>query len=116
MSVIENRNIKFINKIIDGEVYKTASGDVDYIIFIRDVTVLDEFIIKVNSAINGNLNIIESDVSADIQIAFITPNNVELWDEEGENVIHTITHQDFKEILIAWRDFLLSPPLHGSKV
>jgi hypothetical protein len=117
MSVLENRNIKFTNKIIDGEIYKIATGGIGHIQSIKNISTLNEFIDMINMTINGNFNSIsDPDVSSNLEVAFITPNGVQIWDENVENIIHLIPLQDFKEILVAWRDFLLTPPLNGSKI
>lgn len=117
MSAIETRNIKFLNKVIDGEVHKIATGGIGHIQSITDITVLNEFINKVTSAINGNFNsIVDPDVSSEFEVAYLTPTGVEIWDEDVVNVVYLLPLQDFKEILIAWRDFLLAAPVNGSRV
>lgn len=116
MSVSGNRNIKFINKTINGEVYKTASPGLGYIQSIKNISTLNEFIDMVNATINGDFSTIDDpDVSSSYEVAFLTPNGVEVMDENVENIIDLIPLQEFKEILIGWRDFLLTPPLNGTK-
>ncbi|SHG91108.1 hypothetical protein [Flavobacterium johnsoniae] len=118
MNTIQQRNIKFINKIIDGKIYKMATGGIGHIQSITDIEVLNKFIDMVTTTINGDFTSIEEDpdVSSNYEVAFITPNGIEIMDENVENVIDLIPLQEFKEILIGWRDFLLTPPLNGSKV
>lgn len=116
MSIIENKNIKFINKIINGEVYKTATPGLGYIQSIKNISTLNEFIDMVNATISGDFGTIDDpDVSSSYEVAFLTPDGVEVMDENVENVIDVIPLQEFKEILIAWRNFLLTPPLNGTK-
>ena len=71
----------------------------------------------VDKAINGQFNLIEDPgISCDIGgIAFVTANGIEYWDNEGINLLPPLCPlQDFKEMLVAWRDFLQTPPLHGT--
>lgn len=71
----------------------------------------------INTTIDGNFNSIDDpNVSSNYEVAFITPNGVEVMDENVVNVIEIIPLQEFKEILIGCRDFLLTPPLDGYKV
>ncbi|MCD0476064.1 hypothetical protein LPB87_16825 [Flavobacterium sp. EDS] len=41
-------------------------------------------------------------------------DKVHFYDDNG--FTYQITTKDFKEIVIGWRDFLLTPPLNGNKV
>ena len=118
MNSLDNKNIKFFNKIIDGKIYKIVTGGIGHVQSIRDIEVLNKYIDMVNITIDGNFISIEEDpdVSSGYDVAFITPNGVEVMDEDVVNVIEIIPLQEFKEILIGWRDFLLTPPLDGSKV
>jgi len=114
MSVSGNTNIKFINKIINGKVYKTASPGLGYIQSIKNISTLNKFIDMVNATINGDFSSIDDpDVSSSYEVAFITPNGVEVMDRDVKNVVDIIPLQDFKEMLVGWRDFLLTPPLNG---
>ncbi|WP_433815860.1 hypothetical protein [Flavobacterium johnsoniae] len=117
MNSLDNKNIKFINKIIDGTVYKTATGGIGHVQSIKSINTLNDFINMINTTIDGNFSSIDDpDVSSNYEVAFITPNGVEVMDENVINVIEIIPLQEFKEILIGWRDFLLTPPLDGYKV
>lgn len=122
MSAIDQRNIEFVNKVVNGEVYKTtncADPDMGYITWFRDVSTLDEMLADVDKAINGQYDlIVDPDISNDTSVlAFITANGIEYWDEDGQNIIAPVCPlQDFRELLAAWRAFLLTPPLHNSKV
>lgn len=122
MNSLDNKNINFFNKIIDSEIYKIATGGIGHVQSInqsiRDIEVLNKYIDMVNTTINGNFISIEEDpdVSSGYDVAFITPNGIEVMDENVANVIEIIPLQEFKEILIGWRDFLLTPPLDGSRV
>ncbi|TDE42085.1 hypothetical protein E0I26_14375 [Flavobacterium rhamnosiphilum] len=115
MNALEKYNIKFINKIVDGRVYKIATGGLGYIQSIKSVSALNEYIDMTTTTINGDFSSIEEDpdVSSSYEVAFLTPNGVEVMDRDVENVIDVIPLQDFKEMLVGWRDFLLTPPLNG---
>ena len=117
MNSLDNKNIKFINKIIDGKIYKIATGSIGHVQSIRDIDVLNKYIDMVNTTIDGNFISVEEDpdVSSGYDVAFITPHGVEVMDENVVNVIEIIPLQEFKEILIGWRNFLLTTPLHGTK-
>ncbi|KAF2507126.1 hypothetical protein EYY60_21710 [Flavobacterium zhairuonense] len=117
MNALEQKKIKFINRIVDDKVYKIATGGIGHIQSITSIDTLNNFINMTNATINGNFSSIDDpDVSSNYEVAFITPNGVEILDENVENVIDIIPLQEFKEILIGWRDFLLTPPLNGTKV
>jgi hypothetical protein len=118
MNALEQKNIKFINKIIDGEVYKMATGGIGHIQSIKSIDALNKYIDMTTITINGNFTSIQDDpdVSSSYEVAFITPNGIEIMDEDVENVVDLVPLQEFKEILIGWRDFLLTPPLNGAKV
>jgi hypothetical protein len=46
-----------------------------------------------------------------------TNSTTEIHDEEAAtNPVATLPTQDFYDILVLWRDFLLEPPLNGTKV
>lgn len=67
-------------------------------------------------AISGNFDqIINPGFTNEFSIAAIAPTAIEFWDDEGQNIIGHGSLTDFHELLIAWRDFLLEPPLDGSK-
>lgn len=117
MNAIENKNIKFINKIIDGRIYKIATGGIGHIQSIKNIETLNNFIDMTNITINGNFSSIEDpDVSSNYEVAFLTPFGVQIMDDNVENIVDLVPLQEFKEILIAWRDFLLTPPLNGTKI
>ncbi|TCK56155.1 hypothetical protein C8C83_4167 [Flavobacterium sp. 90] len=55
----------------------------------------------------------ESNSSENVSI-MIYHNRVELYDDT--KIVYELPTEDFKEIVIGWRDFLLTPPLNGTKV
>ena len=121
MSVIQDQGIVFYNKIIGDIIYKTAkaddpNSDIGFIIRYRDMNVMNEIINDLTLAINGNYNLISDlEVSNDIDIAFIGENQIEFYDQDVLNILYTSPLTEFLEVLLAWRDFMLTPPLHGSK-
>ncbi len=100
MNAIESRGIKFVNKAINGKISKFAMSSTSdpYINFVTQF--------KNPQTLNDIV----------IDIAAIAPNGINFYDEEGQNVIATLPLQDFKEMVIAWRDFLLQVPADGSTV
>lgn len=54
-----------------------------------------------------------SDCNLGVSI-IIYHDRVELYDDNG--FVYELPTQHFKEIVIGWRDFLLSPPLNGTIV
>lgn len=122
MNAIESRGIKFVNKAINGKISKFAMSSTSdpYINFVtqfKNPQTLNDIVMDINKALNGQFNSIQDpDVSTNIDIAAIAPNGINFYDEEGQNVIATLPLQDFKEMVIAWRDFLLQVPADGSTV
>lgn len=71
---------------------------------------------NIDLALNGNYSqIVDTGFTSEDQIAFITETDIEFYDENGENIIDHGSLLDFKELLTAWRDFLLEPPLNGTE-
>ena len=117
MNTIEKRNIKFSNKIINGEVYKIAEGGIGHISMIYDIKTLDEFIKITDLALSGKFELIDnSDVSGEWEVAFVTPNGVEIYDDKVQNIEYIIPLIEFKDMLEAWKLFLNTPPLHGNRI
>ena len=117
MNTIEKRNIKFSNKIINGEVYKIAEGGIGHISMIYDIKTLDEFIKITDLALSGKFELIDnSDVSGEWEVAFVTPNGVEIYDDKVQNIEYIIPLIEFKYMLEAWKLFLKTPPLHGNRI
>jgi len=83
----------------------------------RNVTTIDRVLNRINLTISGQFDIDESDISTDDGgIAFITPNGIEFWDDNAENVLGICALNEFKELLIAWKIFLQSPPFDRANV
>ncbi|SDS25746.1 hypothetical protein SAMN05216490_0828 [Mucilaginibacter mallensis] len=122
MGIIEDKGILFYNNITDGKTYKRASSTVNdpnisFISRFKNPQILTEIVYDVILAINGDFNLIKDpDVSNNEDIAFITPFGIDFYDNNGKNVLGTLSLLEFKELVEAWRDFLLQPPLNGSTV
>lgn len=58
-------------------------------------------------------NYFESNSSENVSI-MIYHDRVELYDDT--KFVYELPLKDFKEIIIGWRDFLLTPPLNGSEI
>jgi len=123
MTSIDSYKIKFINLNNDGTIYKTAeskTGDptIYHISACFEPEIIQSIITDVDHAINGNFSLVgNADISSETEIAFITPNNIEFWDiDESNQTPQFFSLLEYKELLIGWKNFLLSPPLHGSKI
>ena len=122
MSIIEQYNIQFKNVKSDGWREKIAVSDpvtdgihdfvLSHITTFKNPETIQEFIDNVDKALVGNFNLIDDpDVSNNFNVAFITADGVEFWDEEYQNIIPPLySLEHFKEILIAWKLFLETPP------
>ncbi|NOQ75562.1 MAG: hypothetical protein GQ574_26365 [Crocinitomix sp.] len=124
MGIIEEQNIKFRNINSSGNVYKTVGPIVNndhfsvicHISQFKNPDTIQDFIDNVTLAINGNFDEInDPDVSNNDDIAFITDSGVELWDDNVENVYLLYPLLSFKEMLVAWHDFLKTAPYNGKK-
>lgn len=120
MSIITDRGILFINKVLDGYSYKQTNNvdpDMGFISSYKSVETIDRILNKIDLTISGQLNIDDRDISTDDGgIAFVTTEGIEFWDMNVENVVGICPLNEFKELLIAWKDFLQSPPFHRFKV
>lgn len=122
MGALENKQIIFENKVSNGSIYKHAYSkigdpDIGHVIGFKDIRVIDENIVNLELAMSGNFDqIIDPDFTNGDFIAFITPTAIEFWDYDAENIIGYGSLSDFHELLIAWRDFLIEPPLNETKV
>lgn len=122
MTTLEKYNITFINKVIDyqekgKEIYKLAeSNNYDLSNFLSDLHVsrsVDSILLDINKALSNP----EFEFENGNELIWVTIYNdrVEFYDY-GVELVYELPTQDFKEILIAWRNFLSTPPLHGSKI
>jgi hypothetical protein len=117
MGYIETHGIKFQNQTSNGFVRKTGSPNTDtnlnYIMEFDDPGMLSQIINKLQLAINGNFNdIVDRDMTAEDDIASISSSGVDFYDNEGQEIIETVPLQDIYDLAVAWRDFLLQPPLN----
>jgi hypothetical protein len=125
MGIIEDQNITFQNLNSAGTNHKTVGplivnnhfSVMCHISSIKNSDTIQDFIDNVTLAINGDFNeIIDPDVSTNDDVAFITESGVEIWDDAVENVWLMYPLLSFKEMLIAWREFLMTAPFHGTKI
>jgi len=120
IGLTQDRGIEFINKFIDGYNYKGTNGvdsDMGFISFYRDISVIDYIIGNIDTTLKGQFATINDDISNEAgDIAFITPEGIEFWDDEAKHVVGICSLQEFRELLIAWKSFLQTPPFDGSKV
>ena len=119
-NLITQYNIKFLNKTFNWGGSKIISKSIEI-----NNRYLNEFLD------NWNAQEINDILLPDINQALVTPNSeiengsetisiliyqnkVDFYGDDG--FVFQIPTQDFKEIVIGWRDFLLTPPLNGTKV
>jgi hypothetical protein len=121
MSAIENKRIKFYNKMINGVVYKFGNSlindpDISFVCKFKNLNTLNKILNDVNKIIAGRFNEIEDpDITNEYEIGTLTPTGVAFYDVEGQNIIGTLSLSDFKDMLEGWIAFLNTPPLEGSK-
>ena len=122
MDILKKRGIKLVNKEVAGCNYKCSNGvdaDIGFIVEYRHIDAINEIIDDIDKALVGNFDQIGNDfIGTDAGgIAFITPNGIEFYDEDGKNILPPLCPlNEFKDLLIAWRDFLNTPPYNGQKV
>ena len=131
MGYIEKHGITFYNRIFNGYVRKMASPNTDFnLAFIaqfEEPDVLTEIINNLQLAIMGNFDgVTNTDMSCNESLAYITPDSVEFYEVDFYNAdfdkrggplfVGTVPLQDIYDLAVAWRDFLLEPPLNWSIV
>ena len=58
---------------------------------------------------DGDFGLIsDTDVTNELGIAFITPLGIEFYDQDGYNIIDIAPLQEFKDMTLAWRNYLLN--------
>ena len=120
-STIDTYKINFYNKILDfdnkKEVQKVPDTNHQISIFLFEWSAddLTNYLLpKINDIINYTLA--EFETGSNSIIVVIDPINTTFYPDEQANNFPVMPTQDFREIVIAWRDFLLQPPLNGSRV
>ncbi|WP_316768706.1 hypothetical protein [Pedobacter frigiditerrae] len=116
--IIKKYGINFQNKIDeDGTIEKIPMMNLDCILLLLvewnapDIddgllVDIDEALVNPNSEIEGGSSFVDILIYQDITKFY--PGSM------GE--IYSIPTIDFREIVVGWRDFLLTPPLNGTKV
>ena len=116
--IIKLYKIEFINKLSqnDGKITKIPNLKNDAF----STFLFDWNAIEINELLLPDVNEALSDSSSEIENGsetisiIIYHNKVDFYDDNG--FAYRLPTQDFKEIVIGWRDFLLSSPLNGTKV
>jgi hypothetical protein len=67
---------------------------------------IDEALADSNSEIENGSGIVEITIYHDVVKFYV----------DGDNEIYSMPTADFKEIVIGWKDFLLTQPLNGTRV
>jgi hypothetical protein len=121
MGNTEEKQIYFVNDLSEGYVEKRASSrstdrNILHLHYFKDVETVSEIIADLDKALSGNFDLIDDpDLTASIYVASITPTEVVFYDDDVENIIETSSLEDFKESAVAWKEFLQTPPFHGSR-
>jgi hypothetical protein len=122
MGILDEKGIQFHNKVVNGKIYKVALStcndpDIHFISRFRDQGTLTKIIANVDKAISGDFRLIDDPgISTDLDIAFISPTGIEFYDRNGQEVVGTLPLEIFREIIFAWKLFLLTVPFDGSEV
>ncbi|AXG74807.1 hypothetical protein DVK85_11430 [Flavobacterium arcticum] len=120
MDILEKRGIKFINEISYGRVRKCHYGldsDMGYIVSYNSKNTLERIIQDIDLTLSGKFDLIDDpDISNYMYTAYITPQEIEYWDDYGNNIIGTCPLEDFRELVIRWKDFLETPPFDRSEL
>lgn len=120
-NLINKYQISFINKILDFKKWGKEISKIPNTININLTNFLIDFNAKeINELLLPDINQALSAPSDGIESGSETTNiimyydKVDFYDDNG--LVYRLPTQDFKEIVIGWRDFLLSSPLNGTKV
>lgn len=120
-NIVNQYKISFTNNVIEfvdsgKEISKIPNTNSNYLSnFLDDFNAqeIDELLLSdINDALLNPNSEIENG-SETISI-IIYQNRVDFYDDDG--FVYELPTIDFKEIVIGWRDFLLTPPLNGTKV
>lgn len=120
-NLINKYKIELKNKVFNFETGKeihksinTTNGELTT--FLNDwrvESITDYLIPETEKVLNGVEQ--ELETGSETITIFIKQSDVDFYDYDGDYV-NSIPTQDFKEIIIGWRDFLLTPPLNGTKM
>ena len=119
MDILEKRGIKFINEVSYGRFKKCCYGvdsDMGSITSYNSIGTLERIIRDIDLTLSGKFDSIDPDISNEIGIIFITPQGIEYWDDDAQNIVATRPLEDFKELVIRWKAFLESPPFNRSEL
>ncbi|MCO5946490.1 hypothetical protein [Mucilaginibacter flavidus] len=119
MGYIETHGIKFHTRISNGHVEKLGSPKTDtnlnFVLQFDDPDILSQIINNLQLAINGDMDAIhDRDITADNDIASISSSGVDFYDDKGQEIIETVPLQYIYDLAVAWRNYLLQPPLNGT--
>ncbi|MGV0937805.1 hypothetical protein ACTS91_14480 [Empedobacter falsenii] len=121
--LIEKYKLNFQNRVDeDGEIDKFPETNIDQLTNLlyewkaEDIDSNEHGLLAdIDEALTNQNSEIES--GSTTVLILIYQNEVRFvgaWSEETYSI--SIPTQDFKEIVIGWRDFLLTPPLNGTKM
>ena len=118
--VIKKYGINFQNRIDDGVIDKVPDTHLDYLTFLLyewnafDIDDSDHGLLAdIDEALLNPDSEIESGSS---RVDIIIYQNVVNFYPDGNDEIYSMPTIDFREIVIEWRNFLLTPPLNNTKI
>jgi hypothetical protein len=122
MSYLNDRKFKFTNRVFFGKIEKCVEDNFkdnnvpNYLGEIDDIEYIDSILTYIEAGIINQLPIKPIDVSSESNYVFIRNSGFDFMDGTFTKVWFTVSLLDMKELFLAWREFLLTPPLNGSKV
>lgn len=122
MNILERKKISFYNKVDQfgrnyKHVYPVKIDELTgYVVGFVTISAIDNLLTEVNRGIFGNLPSTGIDCSTEDLFATLKNTGISFSYEADSPELVTESLSDLKELCEAWRAFLLTPPLNGSKV
>lgn len=120
MNFVEEYNIEFINKIINGMVRKTFTCDLEissqllHVSMWHDSDEIEELIAMFISVINNNEMPAQNDMSNEMARAELQLDGIHVQSDTTFEDIVVWPVQRYYSLLLAWQDFINSEPLAGT--
>jgi len=117
-NIVNQYKITFINKVSKKDktitkIPNSINDTLSVFLFNWNSDEINEILLPDIDKALSNINSEIENGSETISI-LIYQDKVDFYDDDG--FAYQISTKDFKEIVIGWRDFLLTPPLSGTKV
>lgn len=117
-NIVNQYKISFVNKISKKDqtitkIPNSINDTLSVFLFNWNIDEINEILLPDIDRALSNINSQVENGSEAISI-LIYQDKVDFYDDNG--FAYQLTTQDFKEIVIGWRDFLLTSPLNGTKI